>query len=436
MPPRAAGSVRAGRRPGPADARSGSAAGAGRAPPERTSSQTGTRPRYSDQRLRGSTTAPPPGEITRRSSGGASAGPRATTASRSRRRKAASPSSAKISGIGRPAACSISSSRSTNVAPWRAARRRPTAVLPLPGSPTRTRSIGRVRRRRRSRRRRGRSRRRRHAAGARARPGDPLAVPAQVVGDLGHRVAAGLLEHEPGEREHDHRLADHARRRDHRDVAALVVGLVHRLAGDAGPPWAAGRASVEIGLTAPRTTIGSPLVTPPVRPPALLERWIQVPSSRRPSITSWTCEPNRRVCSKPRPELHALDDVDAHHGRGQRRVQAPVPVDVAAEPDRRAVDDDLEHAAHGVAVRRAPRRCGRSSPVSASGSGQRSGEASASSRDRVRAGRIHGHAAHLGRERPDLDARARAGTRGRCRRRRPARPSRARTSARGRCARR
>ncbi len=35
----------------------------------RTSSHTGTRPRYSAQRLRGSTTAPPPGEITRRRSG-------------------------------------------------------------------------------------------------------------------------------------------------------------------------------------------------------------------------------------------------------------------------------------------------------------------------------------------------------------------------------
>ena len=68
----------------------------------RTSSQTGSRPRYSVQRLRGSTIAPPPGEITRRSARSASGGPSAATASRSRRRNAASPSASKISGIRRP----------------------------------------------------------------------------------------------------------------------------------------------------------------------------------------------------------------------------------------------------------------------------------------------------------------------------------------------
>ena len=67
-----------------------------------------------------------------------------------------------------------------------------------------------------------------------------------------------------------------------------------------------GRASVEMGLTAPRTTIGSPFVTPPVRPPALLLRCTHVPSSRRPSMTSWTCDPNRRVCSNPRPSSTPL----------------------------------------------------------------------------------------------------------------------------------
>ena len=41
--------------------------------------------------------------------------------------------------------------------------------------------------------------------------------------------------------------------------------------------------------------------------------------------------------------------------------------------------------------------------ASASGSGQRSGEASASSRDRVQFAGIDGDPADLGRERPDLD---------------------------------
>jgi hypothetical protein len=33
----------------------------------------------------------------------------------------------------------------------------------------------------------------------------------------------------------------------------------------------------------------------------LFVRWIHVPSSRRPPITSWTCDPKRRVCSNPSP---------------------------------------------------------------------------------------------------------------------------------------
>ena len=45
---------------------------------------------------------------------------------------------------------------------------------------------------------------------------------------------------------------------------------------------------------------------PPVRPPALFERWIQRPSSPRPSITSWTADPNRRVCSNPSPNSTPL----------------------------------------------------------------------------------------------------------------------------------
>ena len=47
------------------------------------SSQTGNRPRYSSQRLRGSMTAPPPVAMTRRSWGSGSAGPSDRTASRS-----------------------------------------------------------------------------------------------------------------------------------------------------------------------------------------------------------------------------------------------------------------------------------------------------------------------------------------------------------------
>ena len=103
-----------------------------------------------------------------------------------------------------------------------------------PGSPTTTSSIA-------SRRRRtptaGASSAARRIAPAPPpapsvdRRGQALAPAGHRLPDLGHRVAAGLLEHEPRQREHDHRLADDARRRHDADVAALVVGLLDRRAG-------------------------------------------------------------------------------------------------------------------------------------------------------------------------------------------------------------
>ena len=191
---------------------------AGPATSVRTSSQTDpAAAEQADQRLRGSTIAPPPGAITRLSSG------RSRAAQRLDRRPFARPEArlallSKISGMRRPAARSISSSRSTNAAPCRAATRRPTAVLPLPGSPTTTSSMRSV-----------------VPAGAgvaarrRRRPGSAAPSPAggwrehasrqrsmRLVTDLGHRVAARLLEHEPGQRQEHHRLADDARRRGRR----------------------------------------------------------------------------------------------------------------------------------------------------------------------------------------------------------------------------
>ena len=84
------------------------------------------------------------------------------------------------------------------------------------------------------------------------------------------------------------------------------------------------------------------------------------------------------------------------------RVEPPVPVDVAAEADRRAVDHDLEHAADRVAVRaclvdpRDHRRLG----VRVRAAQRRRLGLLACAR---RAGGIQRHAADLGGERPDLD---------------------------------
>ena len=48
-------------------------------------------------------------------------------------------------------------------------------------------------------------------------------------------------------------------------------------------------------------------------------------------------------------DLDPLDRLDAHQGLGQQAVEPAVPVHVAAEPDRDAVADDLDHPAEGVA---------------------------------------------------------------------------------------
>ena len=52
----------------------------------------------------------------------------------------------------------------------------------------------------------------------------------------------------------------------------------------------------------------------------------------------------------PVTDLDGLDRLDAHEGERQEGVELAVPVDVAAEPDRHAVPDDLDDAAHAVAL--------------------------------------------------------------------------------------
>ena len=48
-------------------------------------------------------------------------------------------------------------------------------------------------------------------------------------------------------------------------------------------------------------------------------------------------------------DLDALDGLDRHHGSGKPRVETPIPLDVAAESERRARDAHLEDAAERIA---------------------------------------------------------------------------------------
>jgi hypothetical protein len=67
------------------------------------------------------------------------------------------------------------------------------------------------------------------------------------------------------------------------------------------------------------------------------------------TISSW---PASRACGRLEAvaDLDALDRLDAHERAGQPGVEAPVPVHVAAQARRQAVDEHLDDAAEGVAV--------------------------------------------------------------------------------------
>jgi len=123
-------------------------------------------------------------------------------------------------------------------------------------------------------------------------------------------------------------------------------------------------------------------VTPPVSPPALLVRCTQRPLSPRPSMTSCTDDPNRRVCSKPRPNstpftmlMLMTAAASAASSRRSQWTYEPRPMGrpCATTSKTPPTVSPAERASSIRAI----------IAVSASGSGQRNGEASASSRDRV-----------------------------------------------------
>ena len=116
---------------------------------------------------------------------------------------------------------------------------------------------------------------------------------------------------------------------------------------------------------------------PPSMPPARSR--LALVARRRPAsqvIGSWASLPRRAATSKPSPISTPLTAWMLIRACGQQGVELAVPVDVAAEPDRHAVGQDLDDAAERVAVlgRRLDRR--RSWPPRPSGSKQRTSEAS------------------------------------------------------------
>ena len=205
-----------------------------------------------------------------------------------------------------------------------------------------------------------------------------------------------------GERQHDHGLADDPCRGDDADVAPLVVGLVDRFSGhEVGRRQGPGERRDGLDRTANderlavRDATGQATgvvrsMDPPTAAVAALD-----------DVVDGRSESARLL--EPEPELDALDDVDAHDRCGEGGIEPAVPVDVRPKPDRETVDHDLEHATDRVARR--PRFVD---------AGDHRGlrlriRTAEWRRVRVlaRAGRIRrveSDPAHLGGERPDLDA--------------------------------
>ena len=139
-----------------------------------------------------------------------------------------------------------------------------------------------------------------------------------------------------------------------------------------------------MGLTAPRTTIGWPLEMPPSRPPALFVCRLHSPAESRPSITSMTAEPKDLVCSNPSPSSTPLTmgmlmtaPASAASRRRSQWTWLPRPIGTPV-----AIASKTPPAVSPAARASSMRAIIRSS---AAASGQRSGLASVSSRDRVAA---------------------------------------------------
>src|SRR5581483_380913 len=264
-------------------------------------------------RFSASQSAPPPSAIT--------ALPRSASfaiAPRSSARKASSPSSSTMRAIGRPASASTSASTSALSPPRSAASSGATVDFPAPGGPH-SHTLSGMR-------------------GALPRR-DALA---QFV----HRVAAELLEHGAGEDERQQRLADHGRRGDRADVAALDV-RAGRLTGaqvDGGERLhqrrdRLHRGADDDGLAGAHPAFDAARAIAPIARQRALAGLVLV--VRRRART--------RRGGEAEPQLDAFDRVEREKRAPDLCFEPAVPLRVRSEADRDAARDDLEDAAQRIA---------------------------------------------------------------------------------------
>src|SRR5690606_1482112 len=249
-----------------------------------------------------------------------------SVSSRSNCLKPDSPRSAKSRDTLSPVRLSISSSKSRNGRPHSAASKRPTVVLPAPGSPT---SI-------------------------RCSLTEPLSgvceISVQVPLQLSHGIAAELLEHRSRKYDRSHRLGNHTHRGHGGHVTPLGNGR-GRFTGGYVHCFERAHESTD------RLHGNAHHQRPAGRHPALQSAGV-IAASGDTARTALACLPgDLAVHGRAWPagsleseaDLHALYRMNGHHGTGQPAVELPVPGHVRAEPEWKSANHYFAHAAQRVA---------------------------------------------------------------------------------------
>src|SRR5690606_3631720 len=181
--------------------------------------------------------------------------------------------------------------------------------------------------------------------GARLPDDQRVQVAAQVADGFRDRVSTELLQGGVGQHQGDHRLGDDSRSRDRGDVAALVVGLgglarAH-VDGVQGPGH--GGDGFHCGAD-PQRVAGAHAAFHAAGPVAAAADPVGADVDL---VVGGGTAPGSGA--EAVAEFHAFDRLDAHEGPSQPRVEAAVPVDVAAQAGRQPVGDDFDDSAEGVA---------------------------------------------------------------------------------------
>ena len=106
-----------------------------------------------------------------------------------------------------------------------------------------------------------------------------------------------------------------------------------------------------MGFMAPRTRRGSPVVTPPSRPPARFESRPKPPVRGAPAPERWHRGPGIQDSKAPRkavPDLHPLHSLNRKDRLPQPAIQLSVPGHMAPQTHGNPPGHDLEDSPKGI----------------------------------------------------------------------------------------